>query len=41
VRHDTAVVAAAEKQIGVLEARLAQADAMLAQQATEQRRAAG
>ena len=36
-QHDAAVIAAAEKQIGVLEAQLAQADAVLAQQqATEQ-----
>ena len=32
VQHDTAVIAAAEKQIGVLQAQLAQADATVAQQ---------
>src|SRR3984957_19422150 len=32
LQHDTAVVAAAEKQIGVLQAQLSQADATLAQQ---------
>jgi membrane fusion protein, multidrug efflux system len=32
VRHDAAVIAAAERQVGVFEAQLTQADAMLAQQ---------
>src|SRR5271168_2790153 len=36
-QHDTAVTAAAEKQIGVLEAQLAQADATLAQQQASER----
>jgi len=39
VQYDTAVIAAAEKQIGVLEAQLAQADATLAQQQACERQA--
>ena len=39
LQHDTAVMAAAEKQIGVLGAQLAQADAMLAQQQASEHQA--
>jgi membrane fusion protein (multidrug efflux system) len=39
VQHDTAVVAAANRQIGVFEAQLAQADAGLAQQQASERQA--
>ena len=39
VQQDTAVIAAAEKQIGVLQAQLAQADATLAQQQASERQA--
>jgi len=39
VQHDTAVVAAAEKQIGVLQAELVQANATLAQQQASERQA--
>ena len=39
VQHDTAVVAAANKQIGVFEAQLAQADAALAQQQASEHQA--
>jgi membrane fusion protein, multidrug efflux system len=39
VQHDTAVVAAADKQIGVFQAQLAQADAGLAQQQASERQA--
>ena len=38
-QHDSAVIAAAEKQIDVFEAELAQADAMLAQQQASERQA--
>jgi membrane fusion protein (multidrug efflux system) len=38
-QHDAAVIAAAEKQIGVLEAQLAQADAVLAQQRASEHQA--
>ena len=39
VQHDAAVIAAAEKQIGVFQAQLAQADATLAQQQASERQA--
>jgi membrane fusion protein, multidrug efflux system len=39
VQHDAAVIAAAEKQIGVLAAQIAQADATLAQQQASERQA--